>query len=86
LLRPLDLLLVDLPKLRLGAADGKRLCNGLHIAGYVDLAPLRRARIYADDGRFLGLGEIDEDGVLRPKRLVSERFQPAVSAQNGLEK
>jgi tRNA pseudouridine55 synthase len=86
LLRPMDLLLVDLPELRLGADEGKRLCNGLHIAGYADIAPVRGARIYADNGRFLGLGEIDEDGVLRPKRLVSERFQPAVSGQNGLEK
>lgn len=72
MLRPLDLLLEGLPELRLDELHSKRLRHGLSISGYADIAPVRRARIYADDGRFLGLGEVDSDGILRPKRLVSE--------------
>ena len=71
MLRPLDLLLEDLPEVRLGSNDSKRLCNGLTLSGYGTMAPVQRARLYAEDGRFLGLGEIDQAGVLRPKRLVS---------------
>jgi len=71
-LKPLDLLLNDLPELRLNESHSKRLCHGLSISGYAAIAPVRRARIYAENGRFLGLGEIDEAGILRPKRLVSE--------------
>ena len=71
MLRPLDVLLEDLPEIRLGKAESKRLCNGLTIPGYATIAPVQRARLYAEDGRFLGLGEIDSAGILRPKRLVS---------------
>ena len=74
LLRPADLLLEDLPPLRLNEDLSRRLCHGLTIPGYTDIAPLERARIYNEDGRFLGLGEVDETGVLKPKRLVSKAF------------
>ena len=71
MLRPPDLLLQGLPAVRLTGDESKRLCNGLTISGYATIAPVQRARLYREDGRFLGLGEIDQAGVLRPKRLVS---------------
>lgn len=71
MLRPLDLLIEELPKVQLGPVESERLCNGLAISGYGTIAPVERARLYAEDGRFLGLGEVDQAGVLRPKRLVS---------------
>jgi tRNA pseudouridine55 synthase len=74
LLRPADLLLEDLPALRLNEDLSRRLCHGLTIPGYAEIAPLERARIYTEDGHFLGLGEVDETGVLKPKRLVSKAF------------
>ncbi len=74
LLKRLDLLLDDLTPLRLNEDLSRRLCHGLAIPGYADIAPLERARIYTEDGRFLGLGEVDEAGVLKPKRLVSKAF------------
>ena len=74
MLKPLDLLLDDLPRLCLNEDLSRRLCHGLTVPGYVDLAPLERARVYAEDGRFLGLGEVDAAGVLKPKRLVSNAF------------
>ncbi|UCH50304.1 MAG: tRNA pseudouridine(55) synthase TruB [Betaproteobacteria bacterium] len=74
LLKPLDSLLEDLPPLRLNEDLSRRLCHGLAIPGYADIAPLEKARIYNEDGRFLGLGVVDEAGVLKPKRLVSKAF------------
>ncbi len=71
LLKPVDLLLGELPDLRLNATDSARLCHGLTIPGYRAMAPLPRTRVYDEAGRFLGLGEVDEGGVLKPKRLVS---------------
>ena len=74
MLKRLDLLLEDLTPLRLNEELSRRLCHGLAIPGYADVAPLQTARIYTEDGRFLGLGEVDEAGVLKPKRLVSKAF------------
>ncbi|UCD68816.1 MAG: tRNA pseudouridine(55) synthase TruB [Betaproteobacteria bacterium] len=74
LLQPLDLLLEDVRPLRLNEHNSRQLCHGLAIPGYADIAPLERARIYTKDGRFLGLGEVDEAGLLKPKRLISKAF------------
>lgn len=74
LLKRSDLLLEDLTPLHLNEDSSRRLCHGLAIPGYSDIGPLKTARIYSDDGRFLGLGQVDEAGVLKPKRLVSKAF------------
>lgn len=74
LLKRLDLLLEDLIPLQLNEESSRRLCHGLAIPGYSEIGPLERARIYTEDGRFLGLGQVDEAGVLKPKRLVSNAF------------
>jgi tRNA pseudouridine55 synthase len=71
MLRPLDLLIGELPEVRLGPLERKRLCNGLAVPGHDTIAPVARVRLYDEDGRFLGLGEVDQAGVLRPKRLLS---------------
>ena len=68
------LLLTDLPTLCLDEELSRKLCHGRVIPGYADVAPLESARIYDGDGRFLGLGQVDEAGVLKPKRLVSKAF------------
>jgi len=73
LLRPVDLLLTDLPKISLEEADARRLCHGLTVAAAVD-APVPEIRVYTAEGRFLGLGEGLEDRSLRPKRLLSQAF------------
>ncbi|NIO42521.1 MAG: tRNA pseudouridine(55) synthase TruB [Burkholderiales bacterium] len=73
LLKPMDLLLADLPDLRLSDVNSSKVCQGLTVSGYHAIAPLHRVRIYTEGGGFLGLGEIDEHGVLKPKRLVSTR-------------
>jgi tRNA pseudouridine55 synthase len=73
LLKPVDLLLTGLPRLTLGDADAKRLCNGLVLPD-VALQPAADIRVYSAEGRFLGLGEVHEDRSLRPKRLLSQAF------------
>ncbi|MCP4413792.1 MAG: tRNA pseudouridine(55) synthase TruB, partial [Gammaproteobacteria bacterium] len=30
-------------------------------------------RLMTDDGEFLGIGEINEDGMVAPKRLISQQ-------------
>jgi len=73
LLKPVDLLLTSLPKLTLGEADAKRLCNGLVLPDAA-LQPAAEIRVYSAEGRFLGLGEVHDDRSLRPKRLLSQAF------------
>ena len=73
LLKPVDLLLTGLPKLTLGEADAKRLCNGLVLPDAA-LQPAAEIRVYSVEGRFLGLGEVHDDRSLRPKRLLSQVF------------
>ena len=73
LLKPVDLLLTGLPKLTLGEADAKRLCNGLVLPD-VALEPVAEIRVYSVEGRFLGLGEVHDDRSLKSKRLLSQAF------------
>jgi tRNA pseudouridine55 synthase len=73
LLKPVDLLLTGLPKLTLSEADAKRLCNGLALRD-IALPPVAEIRVYSAAGRFLGLGEVQDDRSLRPKRLLSQVF------------
>ena len=72
-LKPVDLLLNVLPRLTLSDADARRLCNGLVLTDVAG-SPAAEIRVYSADGRFLGLGEVDEDLSLRPKRLLSQAF------------
>jgi tRNA pseudouridine55 synthase len=63
-----DAALPALPPVALDAAAAARLSLGQTVA-----APLAdvvgRVRLYDDQGRFLGLGEADGHGAIRPKRL-----------------
>jgi len=77
-LLPVDALLADLPVARLGPADTRRMLHGQGIDWVA--APGQRYRLYGDDGQFIGLGAIDDDGLLSPRRLVAtqadERRRP----------
>ena len=73
LLKPVDLLLNDLPKLLLSEEDARRLSHGQLIVGASD-NPVPEIRVYTTDGRFLGLGEVQSDRSLKAKRLLSQAF------------
>ncbi len=74
LLLPADRALTRLPEVRLESAAGSRFCGGQVLASSpTDIAGL--CRVYDDGGRFLGVGELDNDGRLAPRRVfrVAER-------------
>jgi tRNA pseudouridine55 synthase len=75
LLMPAESLLSNLPELALSAEQVTLICNGLPVR---DLdSPLRgEVKLYGcpqkqDNARFIGLGEVGADGVLRSKRLLA---------------
>ena len=67
-LLPIDWPLQHLPALRMSGPDAQRLARGQRFPSAHAGAP--RARLYDADGRFLGLGEISEDGTVQPRRLL----------------
>jgi tRNA pseudouridine55 synthase len=69
-LQPVDSLLSDLPLVCLGDLDSERFEHGQLVV--CDLvAPPGRVRV-ASSKRFLGLGSMDGDGRLQPKRLIAQ--------------
>lgn len=70
LLRPVDAVLAQLPKVMLEEGQSVRFGHGQGL-GLPDV-PAGVSRVYGSSGRFLGLGERGGDGRLVPKRLVSE--------------
>jgi tRNA pseudouridine55 synthase len=78
LLMPVDSLLYGLPRLELSAQAGLRLLRGLPAAGLVQTAA-GPVRLYAPDGRFLGVGEADGTGKVVAKRLMAERTETTLS-------
>ncbi len=71
LLLPLDSGLAQWPEVRLGADSAFYLLQGQPVL--VPKAPTEGwVRIYDADGRFLGVGEIDDDGRVAPRRLLAK--------------
>ncbi len=72
LLLPMDTAVNALPKGEIGSQQLSRFCNGnpVSFANPGQVAGTQM-RLYAqDDGRFLGVGEVDYQGLAAPKRLV----------------
>ncbi len=80
LLLPADILVSHLPRVVVDEADFHRMTHGQPAA--VDpekavqrdekAATISRLRLYAEDGRFFGLGEIRADGRLWPDRMLAK--------------
>jgi tRNA pseudouridine55 synthase len=78
LLQPADALLAGLPMLGLDEAAAQRFSHGQAVpAG--EGSPAGQWRVYAADGRFLGLGRTDLDGRVAPVRLVATPIEQAGS-------
>jgi len=77
LLRPAQALLGDLPRVELEADDAVRFCHGQARAGAG--RSLGLYGVFAAESRLLGIGEIQADGRLHPRRLLhaAESAQPA---------
>ena len=70
LLLPPDGLLQNLPRAELAAETALRFCHGNPVSFDAAGGAPGRWRVYAD-GRLLGLGELTNDGVLKPSRLIA---------------
>lgn len=70
-LLPVDAALRALPSIALDADQVRSLGRGQAIA--VREPACDSIRIYGSDGRFLGLGAVDTQGFLRPRRLLAAR-------------
>lgn len=69
-LLPVDALVAEFPRLDLGAADAARLGRGQPIPARMPVPP-GLARAYDAAGRFMGMVEVDADGHIAVRRLVS---------------
>lgn len=74
LLRPIDSLLAGLPAIDLDEPAAKRVCQGL--SALLPGAAPGLSRLYGPRQRFLGLGNVAEDGTVAPKRMVSPAASP----------
>lgn len=73
LLQPTDALLAALPRLGLDEASARRLSHGQAIrAGH---GPSGRVRLYGPGERFLGLGQVSEEGQLAPLRMIATSLE-----------
>jgi len=84
LLRPLEEALPDCPSVELDAAMALLVSRGGRV-----LAPLGLiaglVRLHAPGHRFLGVGEVQPDGLIAPRRLVAQVSPPfRADAQDGL--
>ncbi len=78
-LHPLEVLLQELPQLDIDVNSGHYFSHGQPI---MDLRVYRlgglgdRVRVCTESGRFLGVGEITDDGRVAPRRLVTQAHTP----------
>ncbi len=78
-LRPLDVLLQELPRLDIDVNSGHYFSHGQAI---MDLRVYRlgglgdRVRVCTVNGQFLGVGEITDDGRVAPRRLITQAHVP----------
>jgi len=68
-LLPADILAQSLPQLHLDIEAAWQICHGQAI-WLPRLSVGQQFRLYAPDTRFLGVGEVDHEGKVAPKRLV----------------
>ena len=69
LLQPVDAALADWPAVELGRRQAYYLLQGHPVSGVAGRAP-GHVRLYGDDHRFLGIGEVLGDGRVAPRRLI----------------
>jgi tRNA pseudouridine55 synthase len=68
-LLPTDAALTDVPRLDVDFRQAAELMLGRSTPVAADSRP--RVRIYGPEERFLGLGEVQDDGMLVPRRLIA---------------
>ncbi len=69
-LRPADVLLQGVPRVDLDEGDSRAVRQGRQVT--VGGVPQGMVRLYSGADGFIGVGRVDEEGVLAPQRLVHE--------------
>lgn len=77
-LLPVDRLLRGLPLVVLDAEGARRVCNGLPATATTANPGL--SRLYDPSDRFLGMGEVGDDGTVLPKRMIANPENPVTGA------
>lgn len=67
-LLPVDALIAAVPRIDLGDAQARRFCHGNAVDA---IGPAGRCRVYGPDEKLLGVAEMDQHGVLSPRRLLA---------------
>jgi tRNA pseudouridine55 synthase len=73
-LLPADVALADFPAVSLSAEDAQRFCGGQAVPAEIE-AQKGLARVYEAGERFLGVGELLEEGILAPRRVFLTQEQ-----------
>jgi len=81
-LLPAEVLLASRPRL---ALDAERAAKFLHGGAVPVSSPGGTAGVFGPDGIFLGTGEVDGDGMLKPKRLLAVRGKADPSSDSAPE-
>jgi tRNA pseudouridine55 synthase len=74
-LLPLDALLQNLPEAHLAPAQQAKFIQGQAVPW--GGPPQPRVRVYGPGGALLGVGEVDVDGTILPKRVIASASAPA---------
>jgi tRNA pseudouridine55 synthase len=69
-LRPPETLVVGLPRVDAAAAEAERFSQGQAIAGAI-VQEASEAAVFGPAGRFLGVGSVEADGRVAPRRLIA---------------
>ena len=70
LLLPVDSALGAFPAVALDSASAERAVSVGQAVTLAERPPAGLCRVYARDGRFLGMGEVDTAGLLAPRRMM----------------
>ncbi|KGM57214.1 tRNA pseudouridine synthase B [Lysobacter arseniciresistens ZS79] len=70
-LLPVEAGLVDFASVRLGPDEARRFGQGIQLHPAGPAAPADPVAVYDGDGRVLGLGRVDPEGRLHPRRLFT---------------
>lgn len=84
LLRPVDALVAHLPQATLGPDEAGRFVQGRAVTAPGPDGPGAR-RVYAAEGGFLGLGQLDDAGLLHPRRLMAHHATASAAVTESCE-
>jgi tRNA pseudouridine55 synthase len=79
LLEPVDAMVAGLPRVELGPVEAGRIRQGQAAAAVVPSDQTGNVRLYGPQETFIGIGEVRSDGLVHPKRLVSQAIGQTIS-------